>query len=131
MSVVGLWSGKNYLKHAFVDTTTMSKPDTTDGGLGFFSLKTIVHNLGYRPLVRAYYDPNSDGSIFPMVGQFSGAGAGLSSDSPFDTRIPPIVPFSFFIDDVTTTTVVFRTYGTSSLSGTFSFYYRIYIDPTL
>ncbi len=129
MSVVGIWSGKNVLKHAFINSTTMNKPDTSDGGLGFFSTKTIVHDFGYKPLVRAYYDPNSDGSIFPTVGQFGGVSGGLTSDSPLDIRIIPVVPFSFFIDDVTTTTVVFRTYGGSSLGGTFPFYYRIYRDP--
>lgn len=128
---IGIWSGKNVLKHAFIEPDTMEKPNTTDGGLGFFSTKTITHNLGYKPLVRAYYDPDSNGSIFPTVGQFNGASGGLSSDSPFDVRVPSVVPFSFFVDDVTTTTVIFRTYGGSSLGGTFPFYYRIYRDPEI
>ncbi len=131
MSVIGIWSGKNVLKHAFMASDTMNKPNTTDGGLGFFSSKTIVHDLGYVPLVRAYYDPNANGSVFPSVGQFSGTLGGLSVDSPINARSPALVPFSFFIDEVTTTSVVFRTYHTSGLAGTFPFYYRIYIDPTL
>lgn len=131
MSIVGIWSGKNVLKHAFIDSDTMNKPDTSDGGLGYFSTKTIVHDLGYRPLVRAYYDPDNDGTIYPTVGQFNGASGGLSSTSPLDSRAPPLVPFSFFVDDVTTTTVVFRTYDDSANVGTFTFYYRIYIDPEI
>jgi hypothetical protein len=127
MSVIGLWSGKNYLKHAVMTPDAMGKPNTSDGGLGFFTTKIVLHNLGYRPLVRAYYDPNSNGSIFPMMEQFSGVTAGASSESPLDA----VVPFYFFVDDVATTSVTFRTYGGSSLSGTFPFYYRIYIDPTL
>lgn len=133
MAVVGIWSGKNYLKHAVAGSDTMGKPDTSDGGLGFFSTKTVVHNLGYIPLVRAYYDPDNDGKIFPTIGQFSGSGVGLSTTSPFFgvPAFADVVPFCFFVDEVTTTTVVLRTYSTGSLSGTFPFYYRIYIDPTL
>lgn len=127
MSVVGLWSGKNYLRHAIMTTDVMNKPNTSDGGIGFFSTKTISHNLGYRPLVRAYYDPNGNGGIFPMMEQFNGASAGASSESPLNT----VAPFYFFVDDISTTDVVFRTYGGSSLGGTFSFYYRVYRDPTL
>lgn len=126
MSTVGLWSGKNYLKHAFATSTTMDKPSTSDG-TNFFSTKTITHNLGYRPLVRAYYDPSANGAILPMIGQKD-----TVSYSPLSPFLGSgVAPFWFFIDDITTTTVVFRTLHTSSLAGTFTFYYRIYIDPEI
>jgi hypothetical protein len=127
MSVVGLWSGKNYLKHAFVGTETMNKPNTSDGGIGFFSTKVVVHNLGYVPLVKAFYDPDSSGALFPTIGQFSGATAGANWSSPLRF----VAPFMLFTDEITATQVTFRTYGEISLGGTFSFYYRIYVDPTL
>src|SRR6185436_11946489 len=113
---------KNILKHAMSGSDTMSKPSTNDGFLGFFSTKTITHNLGYRPLVRIYYDPDSDGSIYPANGQ--GRVASTTNQSPLQT----VVPFWLYVDDITTTTVVLRTYKTSSLGGTFTFYYRIYKD---
>lgn len=126
MSIVGIWSGKNVLKHALSGPTTMDKPNISDGGLGFYSTKTITHNLGYRPLVRAYYDPDSNGTLYPLIGQFAGASSGPSTTSPLDLTV---VPFWLFVQDVTTTTVEFRTYDTASNVGSFSFYYRIYRDP--
>lgn len=126
MAVVGIWSGKNYLKHALAAPATMSKPSSADGFGAFTSTSVIAHNLGYEPLVRGYYDPNSDSTIYPLIGQYLG-GAGLTSESPLLT----VAPFAFFVDDVTTTTVTFRTYSSGSIAGTFTYYYRIYIDPTL
>jgi hypothetical protein len=124
MSVVGLWSGKNYLKYAVSNPDTMSKPGTTDGLLGYFSTKTILHNLGYRPLVRVHYDPNSNGGIFPANGQGR-------QDTTNTSPLASVVPFWLYVDDVDTTTITLRTYSSSPLAGTFTFYYRIYIDPTL
>lgn len=124
MSVVGIWSGKNVLKQAFIDSDTMDKPNTSDGALGFFSSKVIDHNLGYRPLVRVHYDPNGDGSIFPANGQGQ---AVTSNTSPLSA----VVPFWLYVDDVTTTNITLRTFNSSSLGGTFTFYYRIYRDPTV
>jgi len=124
MSTVGIWSGKNVLKHALSDSDTMDKPNTSDGFLGYFSTKVITHNLGYVPLVRVSYDPDSDGSIFPANGQ--GRVESTSNRSPLQT----VAPFWFYVDDVTTTTFTLRTYKTSQLSGTFPFYYRVYKDPS-
>lgn len=124
MSTVGLWSGKNVLKHAYMDSGTMNKPSTSDGGLGFFSTATIDHNLGYRPLVKIHYDPDSNGKIFPTNGQ---GRVQISNNSPLSA----IVPFWLYVDDITTTNITLRTYSSGSLGGTFNYYYRIYIDPTL
>lgn len=124
MSIVGIWSGKNVLKHAFIDTDTMNKPNTSDGGLGFFSTKTITHNLGYRPIVRIHYDPDSNGSVLPAIGQ---GRVNVNSTSPLDA----VAPFWLYVDDITTSIITLRTYNSSSLAGTFTFYYRIYRDPTV
>lgn len=126
MSIVGLWSGKNYLKHAVEEPLTMDKPSSADGFGNFFSSILVSHNLGYLPLTKGYYDPNNNGTIYPLVGQFAGVD-GVSSDSP----LIDVVPFSFFVYEVTTTTVTFRTFSTSSIAGTFPIYIRVYIDPSL
>lgn len=129
MSVVGIWSGKNVLKHAFSDSDTMDKPNTLSG-LSYFSTKTILHDLGYVPLVRVYYDPDNDGKIFPCIGERS-----ETSDSPLAgpgaVLGSGVAPFWLYVDDVTTTAFTLRTLWSSSLGGTFPFYYRVYRDPTL
>lgn len=122
---VGIWSGKNVLKHAFIDSDTMNKPDTNDGFLGYFSTKTITHNLGYRPLVRVYYDPNANGTLFPTNGQ------GRADTAVKTPPLSAVVPFCLYVDDITTTTITLRTYNFTQLAGTFTFYYRIYRDPTV
>lgn len=121
MSIVGLWSGKNYLKHANMGTVSMSKPGILAGAL-YTSTYVVVHNLGYEPLVRAAFDGDNDGTIYPAVDQRGNAGAQAAIFG---------APFGLFIDDITTTTVTFRAEWGTALAGTFPLYYRIYIDPTL
>lgn len=121
MSIVGLWSGKNYLKHAVAQPGTMNRPGTADGAGAYFSTTSVSHNLGYVPLVRLAYDPDGDGTIYPAIGQ-----KGASSVSS------PGVSFDCFVDDITATAVSIRAehFG-SALAGTFTYYIRIYVDPTL
>lgn len=123
MSVVGLWSGKNYLKHAVAGVATVNKPNTDDGsGSLFFSTHSVTHNLGYEPLVRCAFDGNNDGTIYPAIDQRGNAGSVANLAG---------LPFAVFVDDITTTDVTFRAEWGSSLAGTFPLYYKIYIDPTL
>jgi hypothetical protein len=94
----------------------MDKP-ATPSGFNYVSSLTITHNLGYVPLVRAFYDPDSIGTIYPVNGQ-----------SGTQTAGPTSLPFWFYIDDITSTQVIFKCEGFSLLSGTFPIYYRIYLD---
>jgi len=130
MSIIGIWSEKNNLKHYEMATATMTRPNTADGFGGFFSTSTVVHDLGYIPLVRAYFDPLGDGTIYPSIGQYI-ATTGADSSSPLFTAGSVVAPFMFFASNITTTTVTFTVYGFSGSAATFDYYYRIYLDPTL
>lgn len=126
MSIVGIWSDKNNLKHYIQDTASMNRPNTADGFGNFFSTSTIVHNLGYRPLIRVYYDPLGTGTYYPLIGQYVSA-SGVGSNSP----LVSVAPFILFADTVTETSIGLVAWDTGSNAGTFDYYYRVYIDPTL
>jgi hypothetical protein len=113
-------SRKNYLKQFMQGSVAMNKPNTLAAGT-YSSSHTITHNLGYRPLVRAWYDPENLGTIFPVNSQ---RGELYSPIYALGT-----VDFVFFIDEITTTTVTFRAEDNASHSSTFTMYYKIYIDP--
>ena len=110
-------SDKNYLKLAAFQPATMNKPSTPNAYFNYESSLTITHNLGYIPLVRAYYDYNNAGTIYPCTGQ-----AGVR------TAFGPSLDYWFYIDEITTTTVTFKAEDVSSRSGTFTIYYKIYYD---
>lgn len=126
MSGVAFDSRKNYLKIFDQDSTTMNRPATLDGTyFVYYTEATINHNLGYTPIVRAWYSPSSDNTYYPVNGQKSNV---------FGLSYHTTAGFTFFIDEITATTVRFRAErdsGAGSLSGTFTFYYKIYVDPTL
>lgn len=74
-------SEKNYLKrHPSSGQVAVDAPSAVNGAT-FLREKmiTIAHNLGYVPMVRVYYEPFTDGAIWPATGsRVSGAGTGLS-----------------------------------------------------
>lgn len=116
-------SRKNYLKIGFQDAVPLERPRTLDSTYGAYVTEyTVTHNLGYRPLVRAWYDAASDGEIFNLNGQKFG---GWSSIYPFQ------VDFKLYVDEITTTTVRFRAdrdQPDGALSDNFILYYKIYLD---
>jgi hypothetical protein len=114
-------SRKNYLKQYMQGSATMDKPASLSGGI-YSTSYTLTHNLGYRPLARAWYDPTGAGLIFPVNSQ---RGELYSPLFAMGT-----VPFVFFVDEITTTTVVLRAEDDGSNAGTFTFYYKLYLDPT-
>lgn len=119
-------SRKNYLKVFMKDGPTIDRPATLDGTFNeYYTTYTVDHDLGYRPLVRAWYDPDGSGMKFPMNGQKFFA----ASEFYFQQD----VEFMFYVDDITTTSVTFRAAresGDGALTGTFQFWYKIYLDPT-
>lgn len=131
MSLANFDSRKNYLKQYDAQWVRMDKPNLTDSYLSkYYSTYTVTHNLGYLPLVRAWYDPDNSGSRFPLNGQqyadvsnfYSVPGLGNFAD------------FQFFVSEITETTVTFRAErytADGTLSGTFPFFYKIYADPSL
>lgn len=114
-------SRKNYLKIFDQDTVSVAKPDTADGTAygGFYSTTTIQHDLGYRPIVRAWFSPDSNDTWYPMYGARGYAPGGNTLDADFEC----------FISDITTASVTFRTWRATATSGSFSLHYKIYQDP--
>lgn len=104
----------------------MAEPATLDATFNeYYTETTVVHNLGYRPLVRAWYEPNGDGMIFPATGQ-----KWLYSSTFY---LGGDVPFLFYATEITDTLVTFRasiaTLDGGPFAGTFNYHYKIYIDP--
>lgn len=111
-------SNKNYLKLRDVKAEIMSKPNVLNPvTFNYEGTFTVFHNLGYIPLVRAWYNYNNTDVIMPTNGQ-----AGVR------TGFGPTVDYWFYIDDITTSSVTFKSEDFSSRSGTFTFYYKIYYD---
>lgn len=110
-------SKKNYLKHSVSEEDIIDKPVTLNANFNYEGSKTITHDLGYIPLVRAWYDPNDNGTIHPMNGQ-----SGVRTDG-FG-----LTDFWFYIDEITETTITFKTESVDQLSGTCPFWYKIYLD---
>lgn len=74
-------SNKNYLKrHPSSGQATVAAPSTLNGATFYYEkILTIPHNLGYVPMVRVYYEPFTDGAVWPSTGsRVSGSGTGLS-----------------------------------------------------
>lgn len=124
-------SRKNYLKQFMQGEVVIDKPATNDGTFfEYYTEHTINHNLGYVPLVRAWYDPENDGIKYPASGQ---KGVQISLWYTYFTAILQ-TDFIFCINEVTDTTVTFRALrnvGDGAMTGTFSFWYKIYLDPSL
>jgi hypothetical protein len=108
---------KNYMKLQQFQPETMNRPNTLNSSFNYESSFTVVHGLGYVPLVRAYYNHNDAGTIIPVNGQ-----AGIR------TGFGPTLDYWFYIDEITTNEVVFKAEDFSSRTGTFTFYYKIYYD---
>lgn len=127
MSNIYFDSRRNYLKQAESGSGSANRPATLDATFSeYYTEFTVTHNLGYRPLVRAWYDPDNNGTIFPSNGQKFIA----SSDLYFNGD----VDFMFYAVDITDTAVTFRAARESALgalTGTFTYYYKIYIDPSV
>jgi hypothetical protein len=127
MTNVAFDSSKNYLKQGFSGTVTLNKPATLDTpNDAYMTEYTITHNLGIIPLVRAWYEPDSDGVIFPVNGQKKFGTPILYNGGDID--------FFFFVDEITTSTVKLRAeryQSDGSLGGTFIAHYRIYLDPAV
>jgi len=119
LSNVNFTSSKNYLKQLVAASETMAKPATLDGTSGvYYTTKTITHNLGYVPLVRAWYDKDGNDTLYPTNGQYGGQTSGDFTWA-----------YYFFIDSITTTAVTFRAEANIlPTAGNFTFYYRIYYD---
>jgi hypothetical protein len=74
-------SDKNYLKrHPSSGQTTVASPSTLNGSTFLYEkVITIPHSLGYVPMIRVYYEPYTNGAVWPATGsRVSGAGAGLA-----------------------------------------------------
>jgi len=71
---------KDYLKrHPASGSTTVAAPSVQAAWFNYVTTYTVPHNLGYIPLVRVYYEPYSNGKIYPATGsRISGFGPGLS-----------------------------------------------------
>lgn len=82
MSVQQLFtSSKNYLKrHPKSGSATIAAPSTLNGATNLYErITTIPHGLGYVPMVRVYYEPFTNGRVYPATGsRVSGAGTGLN-----------------------------------------------------
>ena len=115
--MITLTSQKNYMKHFAFESASMAKPATLNADFNYESSFVVTHNLGYIPLVRAYYDQNASGVILPCTGQ-----------QGVQTAFGPTVNFWFWVDNITTTTVTFKCEDFFSHSGVFTFYYKIYYD---
>lgn len=118
---------KNYLKQFLRGSMTINRPATLDSTFNeYYTEATIAHNLGYEPLVRAWYDPDGSGMLYPMEGQKFFAASVFYFEGD--------VEFMFYAVDITDTQVVFRAArqsGDGALTGQFTFYYKIYLDPTV
>lgn len=111
-------SNKNYMKHALVGQVEMNKPATLNGTTFNYETEYVItHNLGMIPLVRAWYDQHSDGTIMAVNGQYG-----------IQTGFGPTIDFWFYVDEITTTTVTLKAEDIASNSGTFIAYYKIYLD---
>lgn len=81
MSVQQLFtSSKNYLKrHPKSGSATISAPTTLNGATSMYeNILKVPHDLGYIPMVRVYYEPFTNGRVYPATGsRLSGAGTGL------------------------------------------------------
>src|SRR5690606_10181891 len=108
---------KNYMKLQQFESEVMDRPSTLNPLFNYESSFTVVHGLGYIPLVRAFYNHNDAGTILPANGQ---AGS--------QTAFGPSVDYWFYVDEITTNVVVFKAEDFSSRTGTFTFYYKIYYD---
>lgn len=119
-------SRNNYLKIFMQGSGTLARPATLDAGNAeYYSEVTITHNLGYIPLVRAWYEPAGDGMKYAMNGQKRIAAS--------EIYIQDDVEFMFYADSITDTTVTFRAAresGDGALTDTFTYWYKIYIDPS-
>lgn len=115
----------NYLKQFDTATITIDRPATLENTnfFEYYTEHTVSHNLGYRPLVRCWYEPDNDGVIYPENGQqgFNQSLLYLANE----------VEFMFYVHEVTTTDVTFRAardQADGAMSGTFTAHYKIYLD---
>jgi hypothetical protein len=119
-------SNRNYMKRdASSGSSTMAAPTTSAyGGYIYITNKTITHNLGFIPVLRAYYEPFGDGVIWPAMGQR----LSQSVVNPLNTAVtgPGLICWP------TTTTLTLQLfYGTNHLTGPFPVYWVIYKDYQL
>lgn len=108
---------KNYLKRdASTGTATVSAPSTLVSGL-YRTEYTIVHDLGYVPLVRVYFESEDNDVIFPACGStVAGFAPGIAVGDTLCTF------------EVTTTTLVVILFASSSQTGSRDIYWVIYKD---
>lgn len=127
MSNAAFDSRRNYLKQFLQGSATINKPQTHDATFSeYYTETTITHDLGYVPLVRAWYDPDGSGMLFPANGQKFIAASVFYFEGD--------VPFMFYAVDITTTAVTFRAAVedfAGAMGGTFTFHYKVYIDPAV
>lgn len=74
-------SQKNYLKrHPSSDSAQLAAPATLNALTFLYeTILTVPHNLGYIPMVRVYYEPFTNGAVWPATGsRVSEAGPGLT-----------------------------------------------------
>lgn len=74
-------SEKNVLKrHPISGSMNAAAPSTLSAWSNYVSTAVIPHNLGYVPRVRVYYEPFSNGKVYPATGRrLSGTGPGLGA----------------------------------------------------
>ena len=81
MSIQQLFtSSKNYLKrHPKSGSANLAAPATLNSYSFYESKIQIPHGLSYIPMVRVYYEPYTNGRVYPATGtRVSGAGTGVA-----------------------------------------------------
>lgn len=111
-------TNKNLLKRdTSSGTATIDAPATASGYGTFVTSYTVNHNLGYIPLVRAYYEPVDNGEIYPVSGyRIGGTNIGIAVNG--------VIAFM----EISTTQLTIRLESNTSKTGTREIYWVIYKD---
>lgn len=113
-------TNKNYMKRFMSGTEVIAAPSVVQPWFNYMNSTTIVHGLGYIPVVRIYYEPFNDGRIFPASGsRVSASGIGI----PFNDIV--------CLFEVTDNVVTVYLESASSETGTRPIYYVIYLDKAV
>ncbi len=111
-------SRKNYLKrHPVSGSTSIPAPATFATWANYVSTFTVNHNLGYVPQVRVYYEPYSDGKVYPAIGdRLTGTGPGINYND------------IICLWEVDSTNLTIYLESASSETGTVPIYWVVYLD---
>lgn len=119
---LSLTGKKNYLKRATSSgTASINAPATATpwvGGTDFYTEYSVIHDLGYVPEVRVYFENSAtDGKIYPAGGRRNGGTyAGLAANSII----------CLWTVDETVLTITLE--SNTSKTGVRNIYFVIYLD---